>query len=67
MLMCEYRQDDPNFSILDLKAYYRGYCYVTETVKMLPKETVNDLILQLFHKLAALGRVHLAKLPVLSG
>lgn len=38
MLMCEYRQDDPNFSILDLKAYYRGYRFVIETIKMLPQK-----------------------------
>lgn len=36
VLMCEYRQDDPNFSILDLKAYYRGYRYITETIIILP-------------------------------
>jgi putative transposase len=66
VLMCEHRQDDPNFSILDLKAYYRGYRYVTETIKMLPQKPDNDLVFQLFHKVAALGRIHPAKLPVSS-
>jgi len=67
VLMCEYRQDDPNFSILDLKAYYRGYRYVTETIKMLPQKPNGNLVAQLFHKVAALGRIHPAKLPVSSG
>ena len=67
VLMCEYRQDDPNFSILDLKAYYRGYRYVTETIKMLPQKPDGNLVAQLFYKVAALGRIHPAKMPVSSG
>lgn len=67
VLMCEYRQDDPNFSILDLKAYYRGYRYVTETIQMLPQKPDGNLVAQLFHKVAALGRIHPAKMPVPSG
>jgi putative transposase len=67
VLMCEYRQDDSNFSILDLKAYYRGYRYVTETIQMLPQKPDGNLVAQLFHKVAALGRIHPAKMPVPSG
>jgi len=67
VLMCEYRQDDPNFSILDLKAYYRGYRYVTETIQMLPLKPDDNLVFQLFHKVAALGRIHPVKTPVSSG
>jgi putative transposase len=67
VLMCKYRQDDPNFSILDLKAYYRGYRYVTETIKMLPQKPDDNLVAQLFHKVAALGRIHPAVMPVSSG
>lgn len=67
VLMCEYRQDDPNFSILDLKAYYRGYRYVTETIQMLPQKPDDNLVSQLFNKVAALGRIHPAKMPVSSG
>jgi hypothetical protein len=67
VLMCEYRQNDPNFSILDLKAYYRGYRYVTETIQMLPQKPDGNLVALLFHKVAALGRIHPAYLPVPSG
>jgi putative transposase len=67
VLMCEYRQDDPDFSILDLKAYYRGYRYVTETIQMLPQKPDDNLVSQLFTKVAALGRIHPIKQPVSSG
>ena len=67
VLMCQYRQEDPNFSILDLKAYYRGYRYVTETIQMLPQKPDEILVSQLFHKVAALGRIHPVKTPVPSG
>jgi putative transposase len=67
VLICQYRHDDPNFSILDLKAYYRGYRYVTETIKMLPQKPDGNLVAQLFHKVAALGRIHPANMPVPSG
>ena len=66
VLMCEYRQNDPDFSILDLKAHYRGYRYVSETIKMLPQMPDSNLVLQLFSKMAALGRIHPAKQPVSS-
>ena len=67
LLMCQYRKDDPNFSILDLKAYYRGYRYVIETIKILPQIPDENLVSQLFQKVTALGRIHPAKLPVFSG
>jgi len=66
VLMCKYRQDDPDFSILDLKAYYRGYRYVMETIKILPQKPDDNLVSQLFQKVAALGRIHPAKTPVTS-
>jgi putative transposase len=67
VLMCEYQQDDPDFSVLDLKAYYRGCRYVTETIQMLPQKPDDNLVSQLFHKVAALGRIHPVKEPVSSG
>lgn len=66
VLMCQYRQEDPDFSILDLKAPYRGYRYVTETIHLLPQKLDENLVSQLFHKVAALGCIHPAILPVSS-
>ena len=67
VLMCQYQQNDPDFSVLDLKAYYRGYRYVTETIQMLPQKPDDNLVSQLFHKVAALGRIHPVKMPVFTG
>ena len=67
VLMGQYRQDDPNFSVLDLKAHYRGYRYVTETILLFPQKPDDNLVSQLFHKVAALGRIHPVKKPVSSG
>lgn len=66
VLMCKYRQDNPDFSVLDLKAIYRGYRYVTETILMLPQKPDEGLVSQLFHKVATLGRIHPAIPPVSS-
>jgi putative transposase len=44
MLMCRYRNDDPDFSILELKAYYKGYRYVIETIKILPQIPDQNLV-----------------------
>jgi hypothetical protein len=38
-----------------------------ETIKILPNLSDENLVSQLFQKGTALGRIHPAKLPVLSG
>jgi hypothetical protein len=50
-----------------LKAYYPGYRYVTETIEMLPQKNDGNLVARLFYQVAALGRIHPAKMPVSSG
>jgi hypothetical protein len=57
-LLRDFRQDDPEYSILDLKAYCRGYKYVDETIKMLPEKPEPVLLSQILHKVAGLGRIH---------
>jgi putative transposase len=54
----DFRQDDPEYSILDLKASYRGYKYVDETIKMLPEKPEPVLLAQIFRTVAGLGRIH---------
>ena len=66
VLMSQSRRNDPDFSVLDLKAYFRGYRYVSETIEMLPQKPDDIFITQLFQKIATLGCVHPAKKPVLS-
>jgi hypothetical protein len=49
---------DPNYSVLDLKADWRGYKYVEETIKMLPEKPEPVLLRQILRKVAGLGRIH---------
>ena len=58
VLLAEVRQTDPTCSILDLKARYRGYKYVAETIKLLPEKPDTDLMEQIFRQVADLGRIH---------
>ncbi len=61
LLMSEFRQTDPDCSVLDLKAYYRGCKYATELIKMLPQKPDPIFIAQLFRRITALGRIHSLK------
>jgi putative transposase len=61
LLMSDFRQTDPDFSVLDLKAYYRGSKYATELIKMLPQKPDPIFIAQLFHKITTLGSIHRLK------
>lgn len=65
ILLDQYHLDDPTASVLDLKAHYRGYRYVAETIKMLPQKPDNDLLAAIFMQVACLGRIHPAQ-PTLS-
>ena len=53
-LRADVRQRDPDYSILDLKADYRGYKYVEETIKMLPEKPEPILLVQILNKVAGL-------------
>jgi putative transposase len=64
VLMCDFRQSDPDFGVLDLKSYFRGRRYASELLKMLPEKPDDILVTQLFRQMAALGSIHVAKLPV---
>ncbi len=57
-LLHDFRQPDPRYSILDLKAHCRGYKYVDETLKMLPEKPEPVLLAQIFNQVASLGRIH---------
>ncbi len=58
VLLARLRQQDPQCSVLDLKAWYRGAKYVTELLKLLPEPPDEDLMAQLFRQMAQLGRIH---------
>ncbi len=60
-LLDDCRMADPESSILDLKALYRGAKYVTEAIEMLPTKPEPNLLARIFNKLAALGRIHVGQ------
>jgi putative transposase len=57
-LAIPFRQQNPDFSILDLKSHYRGYRYATETIKMLPQKPDGILLAEIFQQIARLGAIH---------
>jgi hypothetical protein len=57
-LLQPFRQQNPAYSILDLKAHYRGYRYASETLKMLPEKPDAILLADIFQHLARLGAIH---------
>jgi hypothetical protein len=57
-LLADLRPTDPECSLLDLKALWRGAKYVTEAIKMLPEKPEPILLARIFSRLAALGRMH---------
>jgi putative transposase len=57
-LQADGRQRDPAYSVLDLKADYRGYKFVEETIKMLRDKPAPVLLEQIRHMVACLGRIH---------
>lgn len=58
VLLRQYRKDNPEFSVLDLKSHYRGYRYVAETIKLLPQKPDGILLTEIFEQIARLGMVH---------
>jgi len=52
---------DPAYSVLDLKADYRGFKYVEETIKLLPEKPEPILLAKIRTQVAGLGRIHAAQ------
>jgi putative transposase len=57
-LLHPFRQQNPEYSILDLKSYYRGYRYAAETIKLLPEKPDAILLADIFQHIACLGAIH---------
>jgi putative transposase len=64
VLLRPYRENNPEFSILDLKSHYRGCRYVSETIKLLPQKPEGILLAEIFQQIARLGMVHPIFQPV---
>ena len=57
-LLHPFRQQNPEYSILDLKSHYRGWRYASETIKMLPQKPDAILLADIFQHIARLGAIH---------
>jgi putative transposase len=57
-LLRDFRQLNPQFGTLDLKAHFRGRKYVSETIKLLPEKPDPILLAQVFDTVARLGCIH---------
>ena len=58
VLLRRYRENNPEFSVLDLKSHYRGCRYASETIKLLPQKPDGILLAEIFKQIARLGMVH---------
>ncbi len=54
----DFRQAEPDCSVLDLKAHFRGYKYADEMLKLLPQKPEPLLIAHIFSQVTCLGRIH---------
>ena len=63
VLLRPFRRIQPDFSVLDLKAYCRGYKYALETMKLLPQPLDDISISTTAQKIATLGAIHPTQFP----
>jgi hypothetical protein len=57
-----YRDVQPDFSVLDLKAQFRARRYLDETIKMLPDPPDDDLVSRIWRRLTVLGGIRVRPL-----
>jgi putative transposase len=62
-LLQRFQRLNPEGTLLDLKAHYRGCRYVTETLKCLPQKPEPILLANIFKHIARLGMIHPACQP----
>jgi len=62
VMLKPYRDDYPEFSVLDLKAQFRARRYLDETIKMLPDPPGDDLISRIWRRLTALSGIRVRQL-----
>lgn len=57
-LLQDGRHHQPDWSVLDLKAHYRGSKYVEETIKLLPERPEPIVLARIRATIVRLGRIH---------
>jgi IS4 transposase len=58
VLLRNFRHEDSNVNVLDLKAHFRGLKYVAETLKWLPEKPEPILMATIINEVSRLGRIH---------
>lgn len=58
VLIQHFRPTLPNFSVIDLKALFRGHKYVSETLKLLPQMPDPIFIDHIFAQIAQIGSIN---------
>ena len=58
ILRRQWQPKQPDFSVLDLKAHFRGLKYVAETLKLLPQKPEPIVIQQITAQIALLGAIN---------
>jgi putative transposase len=54
----DHRPEQPDMSVLDLKAHCRGAKYVEEVIKLLPKTPEPVVMERIRSTIAGIGRIH---------
>jgi putative transposase len=62
VMLRPYRHEQPDFSVLDLKAQFRARRYLDETIKMLPDPPGDDLVFRIWRRLTAFGGIRARQL-----
>ena len=65
VLLRPFRRANPQFGVLDMKAYFRGHKYVAEILKLLPENPEPIIMEQIIDRIAGIGSIH-SSVPVLS-
>jgi len=60
-LLLVFRQQNPSCGVLDLKTFFRGHKYATETLKLLPQLPEPILLDQIYAHITRLGSIHASK------
>ncbi|MBZ0278131.1 MAG: transposase [Anaerolineae bacterium] len=62
VMLKPYRDTQPDFSVLDLKAQFRARRYLDETIKMLPDLPSDDLVSRIWRRLTAFSGIRVRHL-----
>ena len=62
VMLKPYRDNQPDFSVLDLKAQFRARRYLDETIKMLPDPPGDDLVSRIWRRLTAFSGIRVRHL-----